>query len=88
MDPSRSRIVCGHVPVKVKDGEDPVKCAGRVIDIDGGMSKPYQRTTGIAGLTLVSSGRGLVLYAHRPFAGRAAALMTDVDLTSDVRVLE
>ena len=88
MDPSRSRIVCGHVPVKVKDGEDPVKCAGRVIDIDGGMSKPYQKTTGIAGFTLVSSGRGLALYAHRPFAGRAAALMTDVDLTSDVRVLE
>ena len=88
MDPSRSRIVCGHVPVKVKDGEDPVKCAGRVIDIDGGMSKPYQRTTGIAGFTLVSSGRGLALYAHRPFAGRAAALMTDVDLTSDVHVLE
>ena len=88
MDPSRSRIVCGHVPVKVKDGEDPVKCAGRVIDIDGGMSKPYQRNTGIAGFTLVSSERGLALYAHQPFAGRAAALMTDVDLTSDVRVLE
>ena len=60
----------------------------RVIDIDGGMSKPYQKTTGIAGFTLVSSERGLALYAHRPFAGRAAALMTDVDLTSDVRVLE
>ena len=88
MDPSRSRIVCGHVPVKVKDGEDPVKCAGRGIDIDGGMSKPYQRNTGIAGFTLVSSERGLALYAHHPFAGRAAALMTDADLTSDVRVLE
>ena len=42
MDPETSHIVCGHVPVKVKDGEDPVKCGGRVFMIDGGFSKAYQ----------------------------------------------
>ena len=55
MDPETSRIVCGHVPVKVKDGEDPVKCGGRVLTIDGGFSKAYQPTTGIAGYTLIST---------------------------------
>lgn len=54
MDPATSRIVCGHVPVKVKDGEDPVKCNGKVISIDGGFSRAYQPTTGIAGYTLIS----------------------------------
>jgi len=38
MDPATSRIICGHVPVKVKDGDDPVKAAGRVLCIDGGFS--------------------------------------------------
>jgi len=42
MDPTTSRIVCGHVPVKVKDGEDPVKCNGKVLTIDGGFSQAYQ----------------------------------------------
>ena len=42
MDPTSARIVCGHVPVKVKDGEDPIKCNGKVVVIDGGMSAAYQ----------------------------------------------
>ena len=61
-----SRIVCGHVPVKVKDGEDPVKCDGHVLTIDGGFSRAYQPTTGIAGYTLISNSYGFVLAAHEP----------------------
>ena len=65
MDASRSRIVCGHVPVKVKSGEDPIRCGGRFICIDGGMSKPYRSKTGVAGLSLVKDARGqLFLAAH------------------------
>ncbi len=56
MDPSSSRIICGHVPVKVKDGENPVKCGGKVIIIDGGMSVAYRKTTGLAGMALVRCG--------------------------------
>ena len=63
LDPKTSRIVCGHVPVKVKDGEDPVKCGGKVLTIDGGFSKAYQKTTGIAGYTLISNSYGFVLAA-------------------------
>lgn len=61
MDPNTSRIVCGHVPVKVKDGEDPVKCGGKLICIDGGMSRAYQGTSGIGGFVLVRDQGGLRL---------------------------
>ncbi len=46
IDPDSGHIVCGHVPVKVKDGEDPVRCGGKVFTIDGGFAKAYQPTTG------------------------------------------
>ena len=47
-----SHIINGHVPVKIKDGETPVKAGGKLFIIDGGLSKAYQATTGIAGYTL------------------------------------
>ena len=56
MNPACSRIVCGHVPVKVKDGENPVRCGGKIVVIDGGMSKAYRKTTGLAGMVLVEDG--------------------------------
>lgn len=85
MDPATARIVCGHVPVKVKDGEDPIKCNGKVIVIDGGMSAAYQKTTGIAGFTLISDAQGVSLAAHEPFAGSKAAIENHIDLQSIVR---
>ena len=77
MSPETARIVCGHTPVKVKDGEDPVKCGGKVIIIDGGMSNAYQSTTGIAGFTLVSDAKGIRLVSHQPFVGSVAAIRED-----------
>lgn len=88
LDPETSRIVCGHVPVKVKDGEDPVKCDGRVLTIDGGFSKAYQPTTGIAGYTLISNSHGFVLAAHEPLESAHAAVVNELDIHSTRRVLE
>lgn len=85
MDPATARIVCGHVPVKVKDGEDPIKCDGKVVVIDGGMSAAYQKTTGIAGFTLISDAQGVSLATHEPFAGSKAAIENHIDLQSIVR---
>lgn len=87
MDPKRSRIICGHVPVKVKDGEDPVKAGGRVIMIDGGFSAAYQGTTGIAGYTLISNSRGLTLAAHEPLKSAQAAVEEELDIHSSRRVV-
>ena len=88
MDPETSRIVCGHVPVKVKDGEDPVKCGGRVLTIDGGFSKAYQPTTGIAGYTLISNSYGFILAAHEPLESMRAAVVNELDIHSSRKVVE
>ena len=88
MDPETSRIVCGHVPVKVKDGEDPVKCGGKVLTIDGGFSSAYQKTTGIAGFTLISNSYGFVLAAHEPLESAQAAVEQELDIYSQKRVVE
>ena len=85
MNPAKARIVCGHVPVKVKDGEDPVKCGGKVVVIDGGMSAAYQKTTGIAGFTLVSDAKGISLATHEPFVGTNIAIEQHIDLKSSIR---
>lgn len=63
-----SRILNGHVPVKIKDGESPVKGEGRLIIIDGGMSKAYQKQTGIAGYTFIFNSRFMALAEHKPYS--------------------
>ena len=62
-----SHIINGHVPVLVKKGESPVKAGGKLFVIDGGMSKAYQKHTGIAGYTLIYNSHHLALAAHRPY---------------------
>ncbi len=88
LDPKVSHIICGHVPVKAKDGEDPVKCDGRVLTIDGGFSKAYQPTTGIAGYTLISNSYGFVLAAHEPLESAKYAVENESDIHSSRRVVE
>ncbi|MFN2199155.1 MAG: fructose-1,6-bisphosphatase [Anaerolineales bacterium] len=67
LDEHHAHIVNGHVPVKVKRGESPVKAGGRLFVIDGGLAKAYQSQTGIAGYTLVYNSYGLLLASHDPF---------------------
>ena len=67
LDPATSHILNGHVPVKLKDGESPAKGGGRLFVIDGGMSKAYQKTTGIAGYTFIYNSRFMALAEHKPY---------------------
>ena len=67
LDPKRGHIINGHVPVKIKNGESPVKAGGKLFVIDGGISKAYQRATGIAGYTLIYDSHSLNLAEHKPF---------------------
>ena len=83
MDTKKSRIINGHVPVKTKNGENPVKCGGKVMVIDGGFSKAYQKETGIAGYTLIYNSYGLILAAHEPFESTEAAIEKERDIHSD-----
>lgn len=78
-----THIVNGHVPVKLKDGESPVKCGGKILVIDGGFSKAYQKETGIAGYTLIYNSYGLILAAHEPFESTEAAIEKESDIKSE-----
>ena len=82
------RIINGHVPVKTKDGESPVKCNGKVLVIDGGFSKAYQKATGIAGYTLIYNSHGLVLAAHEPFESKEAAIENESDIYSRSTIIK
>ena len=55
------------MPVKIKDGESPVKGEGKLFVIDGGISKAYQKTTGIAGYTFIYNSRFMALAEHKPY---------------------
>ena len=86
--PAVSHIINGHVPVKIKKGESPVKAGGRLIIIDGGLSKAYQKETGIAGYTLIYNSHGLTLTAHDPFESVVRAVEEGVDLHSTRNIIE
>ncbi len=83
LDVQGAHIVNGHVPVEQIHGESPIKCGGRLLVIDGGFSKAYQKRTGIAGYTLVCNSRGLWLAAHEPFESAEAAVVNESDIFSD-----
>ncbi|MEG1874954.1 MAG: fructose-1,6-bisphosphatase [Angelakisella sp.] len=83
-----SHIVNGHVPVKIAKGESPVKAGGKLLIIDGGISKAYQPVTGISGYTLVSNSHQLVLSEHQPFTGVETAIHSDQDMHSKNIVIE
>lgn len=79
---SIGKIINGHVPVKATHGEDPIKANGKLIAIDGGFSKAYQGTTGIAGYTLISNSYGLVLATHEPLKPLDEVIENNYDITS------
>jgi len=83
LSPEDSQIVNGHVPVKSKSGENPVKCGGKVLVIDGGFSRAYQKETGIAGYTLIYNSYGLILAALEPFESTEAAIEKGIDIHSE-----
>ena len=88
LDPNESRIINGHVPVKKKDGESPIKANGKLLVIDGGFSRAYQSKTGIAGYTLIYNSYGLQIVAHEPFESMEKAITMELDILSTRVVVE
>lgn len=87
LDPDKDHIINGHVPVKVSKGESPVKAGGRLLVIDGGFSKAYQGETGIAGYTLISNSRGLLLASHQPFESTQKAVVEEKDIDTHTEII-
>lgn len=83
-----SHIINGHVPVKVSKGESPIKAGGKLIVIDGGFCKAYQKTTGIAGYTLIYNSHGMRIVSHTPFCGIKEAIEQHMDIESSSEFFE
>lgn len=83
-----SHIINGHVPVKAKKGESPIKGGGKLIVIDGGFCKAYQPTSGIAGYTLIYNSRNIRIVSHHPFEGRRDAIYNNHDIANDSLIFE
>lgn len=81
--PSEGHIINGHTPVKVVEGEEPVRANGKLIIIDGGFCEAYHKTTGIAGYTLIYNSHSMRLMAHRPFENIKKAISDNLDIRSD-----
>lgn len=88
LNPSESRIINGHVPVKDRFGESPVKCNGKLIVIDGGFAKAYRKETGISGYTLIYNSYGLQLICHESFKSIEDAFSKETDIHSSMRIVE
>lgn len=88
LDPELGHIINGHTPVKAKKGESPIKAGGKLFIIDGGFCEAYQKTTGIAGYTLVFNSHGLKIKSHFPFEGVAAAIDDNADIESEAVTVE
>lgn len=82
LDSPQSHIINGHTPVKVAKGDTPVRAEGREICIDGGFCKAYQKSTGIAGYTLIFNSHGIRIKAHYPFKSIADVLENNADIDS------
>lgn len=88
LDGSISHIINGHTPIKVSKGESPLKANNRLIVIDGGFCRAYQKTTGIAGYTLIYNSHGMRLKAHQPFESIAKVLEENKDIESSSNFFE
>ncbi len=88
LNPENAHIITGHIPVKAKKGENPVKANGKMIAIDGGFSRAYQPQTGIAGYTLIYNSYGLMLASHYPFESTQAAIEEEIDIHPKGVILE
>ena len=88
LEGAHCHIINGHVPVKVRKGESPIKGGGKLLVIDGGFSRAYQATSGIAGYTLIYNSRHYRMVSHQPFAGKWNAVHKNDDIANESVVFE
>lgn len=76
-------IVNGHVPVKIENGEQPVKRGGNAVTIDGAFSEAY----GDRGYTLILAADRIALAEHHHFESIADAIHAGADIMPKIAVL-
>lgn len=88
VDDGESHIINGHVPVKEKKGESPIRADGKFLVIDGGFAKSYREQTGRAGYVLSYNSHGLLLSANEPFDSKDEAIKKEDDIKYEIMVSE
>lgn len=83
-----SAIINGHTPVNARKGEDPIKVYRKLFVIDGGLSKAYQGSTGIAGYSLLNNSFGFQVVTHNQFTSVEDLFDRGTDGTYVKRVVE
>lgn len=77
-------IVNGHVPVKIEQGEQPLKDSGQAITIDGAFSEAY----GDHGYTLILDHEGTRLAEHHHFESITDALTQGADIIPKIQEVQ
>ncbi len=81
VDEDHGLIVNGHVPVKIEQGESPIKESGQAITIDGAFSEVY----GDAGYTLVLDAGRTYLAQHHHFESISEAITGGADIIPTIQ---
>jgi fructose-1,6-bisphosphatase-3 len=76
-------LVNGHVPVKVDQGENPLKRGGNAVTIDGAFSEAY----GDRGYTLILGPEGETLAEHHTFPDPETAVREGIDIIPNMTQL-
>lgn len=84
VDPEHGLIVNGHVPVKIEQGEPPLKKSGKAVTIDGAFSEAY----GDRGYTLVLEAGGTHLAQHHHFESVTDAIVSGADIIPTIQSLQ
>ena len=77
-------LVNGHVPVKVENGEQPVKRGGNAVTIDGAFSEAY----GDRGYTLILAPDGIKLAEHYHFESVEQVIETGADIIPKMTTIQ
>ena len=81
VDVGHGLIVNGHVPVKIEQGESPIKKSGQAITIDGAFSEVY----GDNGYTLVLDADRTYLAQHHHFESISEAITRGADIIPTIQ---
>jgi len=82
LDTTHAKVINGHVPNDVTQGENAVLANKRLYLIDGGMSKQYAKKTSIGGYTLISDSYAFYLVSHARFDSHEALIHKEEDIVS------
>jgi len=82
LPPKTAKLVNGHVPKDVTQGDDIVLAGGKVYLIDGGMSHQYQTRTHMGGYTLISDSMAYYIVSHSRFESVKALIEAETDLVT------